>query len=186
MRAKVPQSIDLEEKVIGRLTVKQFMYLLGGALFGYLVYKSYDVGALNVYLAFTIIAFIALAALAFAFARPNQQPFEVFLGDLFLFLFTPKRRLWSKDAVGHGVTVKIKEEGAEKKKPATVKQVTPDRLKALAAILDERGFEVGEESRRGHLENVDAQIKNGERAGFVPEEKSADNKEGDKEQNGQK
>ena len=180
MRAKVPQSIDLEERVVGRLTVKQFMYLLGGALFGYLIYKAYDVGALNVYLAFTIIAFIALIALAFAFARPNQQPFEDFIGNLVLFLFVPKRRLWSKDAVGHGVAVKIKKKGEDKKELAKPKQVTPDRLKALAAVLDSRGFEVGEEQRQAHLENVDAQIKKGDRAGFVPTEKPSDNKEENK------
>jgi len=176
MRAKVPQSIDLEEKVVGQLTVKQFMYLLGGALFGYLVYKAYDLGALHIYLAFIIIAFIALAALAFAFARPNQQPFEAFIGDFILFLIMPKRRLWSRDAIGRGKAVKVKKKG-EDKKLATPKQVTPDRLKALAAVLDSRGFEVGEESLKEHLGNVDAQIKKGERAGFVPEEKTTDNKE---------
>ena len=39
MQFQVPQFLDVEDKIIGPLTIKQFIYLAGGAGLGYLSYR---------------------------------------------------------------------------------------------------------------------------------------------------
>ena len=74
MRYEVPQFIEVEQKVIGPFTWRQFVYLAGGA------------GALLItfltlpFLLFIIIG-VPLAALAvlLAFQKVNNRPFELLL-----------------------------------------------------------------------------------------------------------
>ena len=40
MRFQVPQFIDIEDKIFGPLTFKQFVYLAGGGGLAFLIYKS--------------------------------------------------------------------------------------------------------------------------------------------------
>ena len=39
MQFQVPQFLDVEDKIIGPFTIKQFIYLAGGAGLGYLMYR---------------------------------------------------------------------------------------------------------------------------------------------------
>jgi hypothetical protein len=70
MRFEVPQFIDVEDKIFGPLTFKQFIYLVGGGGTCYLSYKL-------VLFPFWIIlsAGFAIFALLLAFYRLNNRPF---------------------------------------------------------------------------------------------------------------
>jgi len=70
MQFKVPQFIDIEDKVFGPLTFKQFAYLAGGAGFGYLSFHF-----LPIVLAIIIGPVIVAFAVALAFMKYNEKPF---------------------------------------------------------------------------------------------------------------
>lgn len=87
----VPQFIDVEDKIIGPITTRQFIILLVTSLFVFIFYKL---------LAFT--AFLILAVLLFAgggtlaFVRINGQPFHFFLLNILQTWRSPSLQIWNK------------------------------------------------------------------------------------------
>ncbi len=91
MQFKVPQFIDIEDKVFGPLTFKQFAYLVGGAGFGYLSFHF-----LPTILAIIIgPAFVAFAA-ALAFMKYNDKPFIHVVESFIKFYSRSRLYLWHK------------------------------------------------------------------------------------------
>lgn len=91
MRFNVPQFIDIEDKIIGPLTLKQFLFIAagGGVLFILWFYLKL--------FAFIIVAVpIAAFCLALAFYKINGQPFAAFLINGLKFILKPKLYLWRK------------------------------------------------------------------------------------------
>lgn len=88
----VPQFIDVEDKIIGPLTVRQFLTSLAtvGAVF--VDFKLFDFAA---FLATGIPTFIIGGV--FAFFRVNGQPFHYFCLNLLQTLRRPGLRVWDKD-----------------------------------------------------------------------------------------
>jgi len=70
MRYEVPQFIEIEDKIVGPLTWKQFVFLAGGAGGAVLLWLS-----LPPLIAIFLIVPIAVLALALAFYKYNQRPF---------------------------------------------------------------------------------------------------------------
>ncbi len=93
MQFQVPQFIEVEDKIFGQLTIKQFIYLAGGAGAVFLVFKFTPI-----YIAiFLCIPFAALA-LALAFYKPNEkQAFVVLLESAFMYFVKDKLYLWKKN-----------------------------------------------------------------------------------------
>lgn len=87
---KVPQNIDMQDKIFGPLTLFQFLYLLVGGMFAYLLLKT----SLYLFIAFGVP--VILIALAFAFVKVQDQPFSKFLSSLVHYLLTPKTWVWHK------------------------------------------------------------------------------------------
>ncbi len=93
MQFQVPQFIEIEDKIFGPLTFKQFIYLLGGGGFGYLIWR-----VMPVYVAAPLaIAVLGLAA-ALAFFEWNGRPFIIALEHAFYYIVHPKLYLWSNTA----------------------------------------------------------------------------------------
>lgn len=92
MRFEVPQFIEVEDKIVGPLTWKQFIYLAGGA--GILVLFYFTLP----FLLFAMFG-LPLAALAgfLAFHRINNRPFSVFLESFVTYMRKNKLYLWRKD-----------------------------------------------------------------------------------------
>lgn len=95
MQYKVPQHVDIEDKVIGSLTIRQFIIvLIGVAIIGLM--KVLLVGPLE--LLFWPIAFIIGASFgAVAFAKYGDQNMEVFLLSAFRTFTSPRKRVWQKE-----------------------------------------------------------------------------------------
>ncbi len=91
-RYEVPQFSEIQTKIVGPFTLKQFLYLgFGGGIF-YLFIKT-----LNFFLALLFGVPIAALALALAFVKINGQPFSKFLADAFKFISRPKFYIWKKE-----------------------------------------------------------------------------------------
>ena len=92
MQFQVPQFIEVEDKIFGPLTFKQFVYLAGGAGLGYLLWRS-----LPIYLAGPIILGVLGLGAALAFFNYNGQPFILALEHAFFYLIHGKLYLWSNE-----------------------------------------------------------------------------------------
>jgi len=69
MQFKVPQFLDIEDKIFGPFTFSQFVYLAGGAGLCYVLFKM-----LGFLLSAIPILAVAGLALALTFYRPNNKP----------------------------------------------------------------------------------------------------------------
>jgi len=91
MQFQVPQFTELEDKVIGPLTLKQFLYLLGGGVIIFLLYKF-----LNLFLVIILSIPVAGLAIVLAFVKINNQPFIATAKNFFGFLRKPDFYVWRK------------------------------------------------------------------------------------------
>ena len=92
MRFEVPQFIEVEDKIIGPFTWKQFVYLAGGV--GALVILYFSLP----FIFFVVIGFPIGALAAFlAFHRVNNRPFSIFLESFVNYTTKKKLSLWKKD-----------------------------------------------------------------------------------------
>src|SRR3989344_5089323 len=70
MQFKVPQFLEIEDKIFGPFTFKEFVYLAGGAGLCYVLYKllGFFLGAIPMLL-------VASLSAALTFYHPNNKPF---------------------------------------------------------------------------------------------------------------
>lgn len=91
----MPQNIDLEDKIVGPLTMTQFVYVLAGGLIDYLLFQSLAQQSFALFLVLAIP--ISLIALAFAFLKIQEQPLTHFFLAWITYLGKPKKRIWKRD-----------------------------------------------------------------------------------------
>lgn len=87
----VPQFIDAEDKILGPITVRQFLVCLGAA---FLIFIEYKILAFA-YFVFGTIVTGGLAAV-FAFLKINGQPFHIFFVNFMETAIRPSLRTWQK------------------------------------------------------------------------------------------
>ena len=90
MQFQVPQFIEVEDKIFGPLTFKQFVYIGGGVGACYIIWR-----VLPIYLAGPLIATIGGLAAGLAFFQFNGRPFIIGLENGFFFLVRNKLYLWN-------------------------------------------------------------------------------------------
>ncbi|MBX4209353.1 PrgI family protein [Candidatus Parcubacteria bacterium] len=92
MRFQVPQFIEVEDKIFGPLTIKQFIYLLGGAGLSFLIYSLIG----NIFISAILIVPVMGFALALAFYKINSKPFINVVEAAFGYYFGGKLYIWKK------------------------------------------------------------------------------------------
>ena len=142
---KVPQNIDLEDKIIGPLTLLQFIYLITG---GIIIYVSFSVFSPIVFWPIAIV--VGLLSLALAFVKIQDQPFMHFLASMALFFVRPQKRVWSKEVVLEEIPYKKTSQIKKEVTKAPQKAVEKSELEKLSYILDTRG-------KSGEQKNVKAE-----------------------------
>lgn len=96
MRFEVPQFIEIEDKIFGPLTWRQFLYLGGGVGMGVVLFLTTN------FIVFVIIGLpLAVLAAALAFYPVNNRPFSFFLEAILTYIKSTKLYLWrqKKDMV---------------------------------------------------------------------------------------
>lgn len=86
----VPQFIDVESKIIGPITVRQFLIFLGFGVFIALFYRIFDFA---LFLTTSIPS--AILAVMFAFAKINGRPLHLFLISMLQTWRRPGIRVWN-------------------------------------------------------------------------------------------
>ena len=92
MQFQVPQFIEVEDKIFGPLTFKQFLYVGGGLGGAYMFYRF-----LPFYAAVPVMMGIAGLGAALAFYQYNGRPFIAAVENGFYFLTRSKLYLWKKN-----------------------------------------------------------------------------------------
>ena len=133
MRFIVPQFIDVEDKIIGPLSVRQFVELLVTAGVLYLEFKLFSL------LLFIFIGLITFGiGTALAFVKINGQSLHLVGLNILQTIQKPNLRTWRK--TGELITT---EEKAETKKDSYVytpkTRVSTSHLRELALMVDTGG-----------------------------------------------
>lgn len=88
----VPQFLDVEAKIIGPITARQFVIFLVVLLFEFLLYR--------IFLSLAVILIVGLPVLGlgilFAFFKVNGQPFHYILLNVIQTMRKPRLRVWDK------------------------------------------------------------------------------------------
>ncbi|OGZ04321.1 MAG: hypothetical protein A2648_01075 [Candidatus Lloydbacteria bacterium RIFCSPHIGHO2_01_FULL_41_20] len=129
MQFRVPQFIEIEDKIFGPFTFKQFLYLVGGAGISFVLYR-----ALPFFIAIIFILPIIGFSLALAFYKVNSKPF-VFVVEAFIkYYFSQKLYLWKKEEKKRGPKQKGPDEAPLESSP--VPRISDSKLKELSWSLD--------------------------------------------------
>jgi hypothetical protein len=133
----VPQDVEAEDKLVGFLSLKQFIMTVLGIGFGYLTFffftKIHPLAAL-IWLPPTLVFFVL------GLYQRKDQPIEVFLASALTFYFKPRKRKWDQE--GHEDQVIITAP------PVVEHHFTKDftgseaasRLQNLSTMMDSRGW----------------------------------------------
>ena len=130
MRQEVPQFIDVEDKVFGPFTFKQFIYLVGGAGLAYLSYKIIPFP-----FSVPVVAACAGLGLALAFYKLNGRPFIEVMQYWVLYQFKNKLYIWKRIPKSQDPNAKIQTTALEPEVPETKKRDIGDLARNLD-ILD--------------------------------------------------
>jgi hypothetical protein len=137
----VPQFIDIENRIFGPVTVRQFIIMLVAALF---IFISYKISDFTLFVVESII--IVLVFGLFAFFKVNGQPLHYFMLNFTSTLTKPKLRIWRKKIPKGKIEAKIPEKVAEVKHLVRRRpMISSTRLEELALIIDTGGVYQGEE-----------------------------------------
>ncbi|MFA5933999.1 MAG: PrgI family protein [Candidatus Paceibacterota bacterium] len=129
MQFRVPQFIDIEDKIFGPFTFKQFVYLVGGAGICFVLYKL-----LPIYIAIFLILPIAAFSAALTFYKVNGKPFLFIVQAYINYLFQNKLYIWKKAPPEAGD--KGNEVAKAIEQQALVPKLSNSRLKDIAWSLD--------------------------------------------------
>ncbi len=135
MRYQVPQFIEVEDKIFGPFTFKQFAYLAGGAGVVFAAYKL-----LPFYASLIVIAPTIALSGALAFYRVNNRPFIDVIESAFRYMLGTKLYIWRRAEKTAEDLQKEKDKSAEEavKNAAGmyVPRLSDSKLKDLAWSLD--------------------------------------------------
>jgi PrgI family protein len=130
MRFSVPQFIEVEDKIIGPLTLKQGIYIVGSLAFAVSIFLKFGF--------FVAVIFglpVLLLAFLLAFVKVHGRPFVHVLASAFFYVTKNKLYLWKKtDKVQHKTN--IPQQSTPPKNQPTPLDVNRTNLKKLAWTLD--------------------------------------------------
>ena len=92
MKFQVPQFIEIEDKIFGPLTLKQFIYLAGGGGISFVIYSIIP----YVIVALFFIVPVMIFSAALAFYKINGKPFIFILESAVKYTLSNKLYLWQK------------------------------------------------------------------------------------------
>ena len=130
MQFRVPQFIDIEDKILGPLTWKQFAYTLGAGGSAYMALRFTDSKFLGILIG---IPFVSLF-LSLAFVKINNQTFVEVLEHAFNYISRGNLYTWQKDDKRVNDAEQIVVE--ENKNKVQIINVNKQSLREIANDLD--------------------------------------------------
>lgn len=132
MRFQVPQFIEIEDKIFGQLTLKQFIYLAGGGGLSFVLYvvlKSF-------LLALIPIIVVMAISVALAFYKINNKPLIDVAESAFKYYLGSKLYIWKKEEKPRPTTAQAAIKDAKNYASIMVPKISDSKLKDLTWSLD--------------------------------------------------
>ncbi len=136
---KVPQDVEAEDKFLGPLSFKQFLFFGGALISGFLIYQVIAVGVPFLVVIFLPV-FIVCVTLAFPWTK--DQPTELWLASRIRFMLVPHKRIWDQDDIKELVTITVPKQIAHIYTDGLSQDQVRSRLNALANVVDSKGWAV--------------------------------------------
>ena len=127
MQFQVPQYIDIEDKIIGPFTLKQFLYILVAAVVLFILFNL-----VNLFVFILLAIPICGLCFALAFIKINNQPFINVIKNFLGFVKKPDFYVWKKPT---------SQKQFEERVPPIVEKAPPG--KKIKPILKEKLQEIG-------------------------------------------
>jgi hypothetical protein len=136
---KVIQDIEAEDKLIGPLTLRQFIYAAVAILFAYLSFLS-----VIKHSAVLIIFFLPITLVAGFLCWPwsLNQPTEVWALSKVRFILKPHRRIWDQSGAKELVTITAPKKAEFSRSNGLSQIEVKSRLRALTDVIDSRGWAI--------------------------------------------
>lgn len=136
---KLIQDIEAEDKILGPLTLRQFIYGLITAFLLFLCFTVVTKGA-----SYLLVLFLppAIFTAFFTFPFGGDQPTEVWAVAKIGFYFRPRKRLWDQSGVKELVTITVPKKIERVYTNGLSQTEVKSRLSALASTIDTRGWAI--------------------------------------------
>jgi len=132
----VPQFIDVEDKIIGPITTRQFVIILVTALIIYILSLL-----LETFLFVPIGLIVLVFGGALAFMKVNGMPFHFFLLNIVQTFRRPSLRVWDKRMADSELKLSIKKEEVKAAPvPPKKEPLTTSRLSELSLTVNTGGL----------------------------------------------
>ena len=131
MQFKVPQFLDIEDKIFGPFTFREFAYLAGGAGLCFVLYKLLGLifGAIPILI-------IAGFSIALTFYKPNNKPFINMIEAGFKYFTQNKLYIWKKHTNKTSPPAPLLTGEGGQRPGEVINKLNGSRLRDLAWSLD--------------------------------------------------
>lgn len=134
---KVPQDVEAEDKLIGFLSLKQFIFTILGLGFGYLTFffftRVHPVTAL-IWVLPTFVFFVL------GLYQRKDQPVEVYLASALRFYLKPHKRKWDQEGFEERVIITAPPKIEHQYTKSFSGQEATGHLTNLSRLMDSRGW----------------------------------------------
>lgn len=133
MQFKVPQFIDVKDKIFGPFTFHQFAYLAGGAGIIFVIYK-----VLPIWIGIFIMLPVAGLTFLLVFYQINNKPFIFYLQAGISYLLSSKLYVWKQRLVKPNTNKAKLEENSNIQRTSVIPMTseTSNKLRDLSWSLD--------------------------------------------------
>lgn len=133
----VPQFLDVEPKIIGPVTGRQFLIMVGVLLLDFLAYRLFR----SPFVFITLICIITGTGISFAFLKVNGQAFHFIVLNMIQTFRKPMIRVWDKVMTDAELRDRMKPQEEVEAPPVRVesKPLQGSRLADLSLMVDTGG-----------------------------------------------
>lgn len=124
---QVPQFLDVEDKIFGPMTFKQFLYTAGGLGLGFIAWTVLP-STVAIFIGGPIVLFFV----ALAFLKVNDRPFIFVVESAIRYTFSKKLYIWKKKEK----TPEKKANDIQRSTLVTVPKLSQSKLRDLSWELD--------------------------------------------------
>ena len=136
---KIPQDVEADDKFVGPLSFKQFIYMGIAVVASYLTFLSLTKGFWPALIIFAPVIIVG-GFLGFPWGR--EQPTEIWLAARIRFFLKPRIRIWNQAGLKELVSITAPKHVEQHYTNGLTQNEVSSRLTGLADLLDSRGWAV--------------------------------------------
>lgn len=133
---KVPQDVEAEDKLIGFLSLKQFIFVL--VMIGAL-WMCWVLAKVNILFGIVPLPIAFVSGILGLYQR-KDQPVEVYLASWLRFKTKPRIRKWDQEGLAEHVIITVPKQVMKTYTNGLNQQQVESRLNQLSALMDTRGW----------------------------------------------